>query len=176
MNCEIERLKSEIDTLVSLMKSNNDRMEELLEDEKVKEFVDLFNSNMSVSELLEKKNKEFIVERMRFCDHALVISDTLGENDEKKVYTCVKCGVTNKYELLDMEELVYYPKTIMGQIFKDTFLNSVLIYDNVIDIPIEEVRKIYNLIIEEKPYISLYELRDRVQKEVSVIRRLLLKK
>ena len=55
MNCEIERLKSEIDTLVSLMKSNNDRMEELLEDEKVKEFVDLFNSNMSVSKLLEKK-------------------------------------------------------------------------------------------------------------------------
>lgn len=176
MNGEVERLKSELDTLVNLKKSNTERMEELLKDEKVREFFDLYKSTMSVSELLEKKNKEFIVDRMRFCDHALVISDTLGENDEKKVYTCVKCGVTNMYELLDMEELVYYPKTIMGQIFRDTFLNSVLIYDNVIDVPIEEVSKIYNLIIEDNPDISLYELRNRVQREVSVIRRMLLKK
>lgn len=176
MNSEVERLKSELDTLASLKKSNTERMEELLKDEKVRKFFDLYKSTMSVSELLEKKNKEFIVERMRFCDHALVISDTLGENDEKKVYTCIKCGVTNKYELLDMEELVYYPKTVMGQIFRDTFLNSVLIYDNVIDVPIEEVSKIYNLIIEDNPDISLYELRNRVQREVSVIRRMLLKK
>lgn len=178
MNSRVKRLSDELDVLWKLKRDNDSKIDAFLEDPRIREFLNLYQSNEEIRKAIEVKTKQYVVSKMETCDHAFVVTEVVPFENGKtsKVYRCVKCGLTNEYEVKDMSDLVDYPKSVMEEIYKDTFLNSVLIYDEVIDIPFEEIAKIYEVVTSEHPYIGLYELRERIKKEVALIKGMLLKK
>lgn len=177
MESVVKRLKDELDTLLNIKRENDRQIEEYLKDERIRQFLSLYNGNEELRNLINAKNLEYMVANMKTCNHAFVVTEVVPQKNgtESRVFKCVKCGLTNEHEVKDRSLLVSYPESIMGMIFKDTFLNSILIYDDVLDIPFEEISKIYDIIIEENPYIGIYELRRKVLNEVCVIRRMLKK-
>lgn len=178
MSSGVKRLSEELDVLWKLKRNNDSRIDAFLEDPRIREFLNLYQSNEEIRKAIEIKTQQYIVEKMSECNHAYVITEVVPFENGKssKVYKCVKCGLTNEYDVKGMSDVVDSPKCIMGDIYKDTFLNSILIYDEIIDIPFEEIAKIYEIVTTEYPNISLIELREKIQREVSVIRGMLLKK
>lgn len=178
MENEVKRLEEELKMLLDVKRNNDKILDDFLDDPRIREFFDLYNCNEGIKTAIEQKIKRYNIVKMETCCHAYVITEvvSLENGKDAKVYTCVKCGLTNEFDVKGVSDFVDSPKSLMGQIYKDTFLNSILIYDNVIDIPIEEISKIYDVIISKYPYISLYELRKSILNEINVIRSMILKK
>lgn len=176
MDKVVEKLSEEVDMLWSLKRENDTKMEILLEDPKVREFLNLYKNNEEVSKLIDKKQRELLHHKFETCNHAYVMTDVSMINGYTPIYKCVKCGLTNESAVRSNQSLLSYPYSLMGDIFEQTFHKSVLIYDGLCDVPFEEIAKIYEIVTNEYPNISLLELRERIKREVSLIRGLLLKK
>lgn len=168
-----EDLNERIRLLRNIKYDNLKRMDELLLDENVREFLQLYKNNEEINKSIDSKERELIHLRFVTCQHAYVITDISMNNGQVPIYKCVKCGLTNESVVKDNSLSLKYPFSLMGNIFKDSFRNSYLIYDDVIDIPFEEIAKIYEIITNEYPNINLLELREKIKYETSIIKKLL---
>lgn len=175
MDSIIKKYNEEIDMLWELKRENNAEMEILLEDPKVREFLNLYKNNEELSTLIDKKSRELLHHKFETCNHAYVMTDVSMINGYTPIYKCVKCGLTNESVVRGNQLSLSYPYSLMGDIFEQTFHKSVLIYDGLSDVPFEEIAKIYEIVSSEYPDISLIELREKIKKEVAVIKSLLKK-
>ncbi len=176
MNSIDKKLNNEIEMLWKLKRKNDGEIEILLQDPKVREFLNLYKNNEEVSKLIDKKQRELLHHRFETCNHAYVMTDVSMANGYTPIYKCVKCGLTNESLVRGNQVSLSYPYSLMGDIFEQTFHKSVLIYDGLNDVPFEEIAKIYEIVTTEYPNISLIELRENIKREVSVIREMLIKK
>lgn len=175
MNNVEKILNDEIEMLWKIKRENDDKMEDLLKDPKVSEFLNLYKNNEELSKIIDKKRRELLHHRFETCNHAYVMTDISLVNGNSPIYKCVKCGLTNESAVKGNPVSLSYPYSLMGDIFEHTFYKSVLIYDGLCDVPFEEVAKIYEIVINEYPNIGLTELRNHIRREVSVIRNMLKK-
>ena len=98
---------------------------------------------------------------MSECQHAFVITGTEkdwenGRTIKTPIYHCVKCGLTNYYDVTNTNDLVDGIKSQMGFIFADTFRNGILLSNQIISL--EDSKDVYNSIINNSPNTTNAEL------------------
>ncbi len=170
-----EELNSKISVLRDMKLDVLNKMNELLLDEKVREFLSLYEENEKLGKLIDKNERELLHHKFETCNHAYVMTDISFINGQTPIYKCVKCGLTNESSVRGNEMSLVYPFSLMGSIFEDTFHKSSLIYDGLGDVDFEEIAKIYEIVTSEYPDISLNELRDKIKNEVSILKKMLSK-
>lgn len=133
-----------IDFLYNRNEDNDRRLEELLQDEKVKEYVSILKDSESIRILLRQE--------MENCDHVFV--QTKRVTSEKypngvRVFHCLKCGLTNEYAAKNISSDL---SSDMAELYSSSFLRSLVISDKICSL--ERARKLYQLIISGNPNIS----------------------
>lgn len=177
MNSRIKRLEEQISTLSTLKAENDKKIEEFLEDEKVRQFLNLYQDTQMIKKTLEEKQKQYVQCKMESCEHVYVATEVVNQEDgtKSKVYHCLRCGLTNEYAVKDMSDLVAYPFSEMEDLYAETYINAYILESEVIEIPFLEYAKIFEVAEKENPDLSLPELKEIIQREVMALKPLLLK-
>lgn len=157
----IKSYRDECTILRSKIEENDKRIRELLTNPIVSEFFGLYSDNNKLKEKLSEKEQRLAHLEMSECQHAFVITGTekeweSGRTIRTPIYHCVKCGLTNKYDICDMNDLVDNTKSQMGFIFADTCKNGILLSKEVISL--SEAIDVYNAITNNMPNITNAEL------------------
>lgn len=143
-----------VDFLTDKLKGNNERLEELLQDERVKEFMTITKENDVLNTLLSYE--------MESCSHLFVQTDLVPNEDYPdgiKIYHCLKCGVTNEYGVMNSTNSLDETKAKITDLYCKTAINGVVISDKICSL--EAARNLYRLIISAKPSISVDEIIER---------------
>ena len=157
----IKSYRDECATLRITTEENDKRIRELLTNQIVSEFFRLYSENMELKEELTTKEQRLAHLEMSECQHAFVITGTEKDWESSRIirtpiYHCVKCGLTNYYDVTNTNDLVDGIKSQMGFIFADTFRNGVLLSNAIISL--EDAKDIYNEIINNMPNTTNAEL------------------
>lgn len=159
-----ETIKSYRDECIRLRKQteeNDKRIRELLTNPVVREFFELYSNNTKLKEKLSEKEQRLAHLEMSECQHAFVITGKEIDRENGRVirtpiYHCVKCGLTNYYDVTNTNDLVDGIKSQMGFIFADTFRNGILLSNEIISLA--EAIDVYNAIINKTPNTTNAEL------------------
>ena len=162
MNGEIKKLNEEILVLRKLNLDNENKIAELLMIPEVREFYNIITDNEKVKNTLKTKEKEYTLKSMQMCKHAFIITEIVKDSErgcirKTPIYHCVKCGLTNEYDVKEINDLVDDIKSQMAFIFGDTSMNGILLSNEVIDL-IEAI-DIYKGIIVANQNINNSELK-----------------
>ena len=133
-----------IDFLLNRREENNRRLEELLQDEKVKESASILKDNESIRILLRHE--------MENCDHVFVQTERVTSEEHPsgvRVFRCLKCGLTNEYGAKNISSDL---SSDMAELYRSSFLRSLVIRDKIYQLG--RARKLYQLIISSNPNIS----------------------
>lgn len=126
MKEQLENLKLECETLKNEQEIRRKKIDFLLEDDKVKEYLNLVKKEKEEEKRISNILERMKMERMRDCSHVFVISDVIRENNGKRVSKigieyCLKCGLTNKYHLNKMpKQFLTISQENMWKIYKET--------------------------------------------------------
>lgn len=137
-----------IDFLLNKREENNRRLEELLQDEKVKKYVSILKDSESIRILLRHE--------MENCDHVFVQTERVTSEEHPsgvRVFRCLKCGLTNEYGAKNISSDL---SSDMDELYRSSFLRSLVIRDKIYQLG--RARKLYQLIISSNPNISRYEM------------------
>lgn len=137
-----------VDFLLNKRKENNRRLEELLQDEKVKEYVSILKDSESIRILLRQE--------MENCDHVFVQTERVTSEKYPsgvRVFHCLKCGLTNEYAAKNISSDL---SSDMTELYGSSFLSSLVIRDKIYQLG--RARKLYQLIISSNPNISREEM------------------
>lgn len=161
MNKTIKGYKDECSNLRIKTEENDKRIRELLTNPIVSEFFKLYSENIKLKEKLSAKEQRLAHLEMSECQHAFVITGTekdweSGRTIKTPIYHCVKCGLTNYYDVTNTNDLVDGIKSQMGFIFADTFRNGILLSNQIISL--EDAKDVYNAIINNSPNTTNAEL------------------
>ena len=127
--------------------ANDEKLQELLKDEKVRKFIYLLDENRRLSLGIREGMKE--------CSHIFVMTEVCEEGNV--VYHCLKCGLTNEYAVkMDSKVLTQY-EIEMSDIFKKTFAKGVIV--GIAD-KLSVAREVYDFIKRENSTISHAELQE----------------
>lgn len=159
-----ETIKSYRDECIRLRKQteeNDKRIRELLTNPVVKEFFELYSNNTKLKEKLSEKEQRLAHLEMSECQHAFVITGKEIDRENGRVirtpiYHCVKCGLTNYYDVTNTNDLVDGIKSQMRFIFGDTFKNGILLSNEIISLV--EAINVYKAINKNFPNITNAEL------------------
>jgi transcription elongation factor Elf1 len=157
MNETIKNYREECIILRSQTEENDKRIRELLKNPMVSEFFKLYFDNIKIKEKLSAKEQKITYLEMCECQHAFIITGVEkdfenGRVNKTPIYHCVKCGLTNYYDVTNTNDLVDGTKSQMGFIFADTFRNGILLSNEVI--PLAEAIDVYNKLIGNKSYTT----------------------
>lgn len=157
----IKNYRDECITLRNKTDENDKRIRELLTNPIVSEFFRLYSDNIKLKEKLSEKEQRLAYFEMSECQHAFVITGTekeweSGRTIRTHIYHCVKCGLTNYYDVTNTNDLVDEIKSQMGYIFADTFKNGILLSNGVVSL--SEAIDVYSAIINNDPNITSIEL------------------
>ena len=155
-----ETIKSYRDECIRLRKQteeNDKRIRELLTNPVVKEFFELYSNNTKLKEKLSEKEQRLAHLEMSECQHAFVITGKEIDRENGRVirtpiYHCVKCGLTNYYDVTNTNDLVDGIKSQMRFIFGDTFKNGILLSNEIISLV--EAINVYKAINKNFPNIT----------------------
>ena len=166
MSKKLTRLRERVNVLNHQKELNESRLNELLENPLVKEFRKIFITNEEIEAKLSTAEERLAICEMQECEHAFIITDIITDREcdrivRNPVYHCVRCGLTNHHDLLDLNDIVDYVKGQMGNIFGDTSMNGTLLSKEVISV--DNMVKI-NKIISINPNITNEELKQVVGK------------
>lgn len=132
---------------------NQKRINELLKDEKVLEYIELMKENSTILE----QRKEFLLElqkkQMLNCGHIFVLGSKQYEYNGHKTnnclsYYCVNCGLDNKYSNYEDKDMLTPIQKEMEYIYEKTFKNGVVV-DSICNH--EKAQEIYNDILLTNP-------------------------
>lgn len=126
---------------------NNAKIQELLKDENVRKFINLLDEN--------KRLSLGIREGMEECSHVFVMTDVCEEGNV--VYHCLKCGLTNEYDVKKQDKILTQYEIEMSDIFKKTFAKGVIV--GIAD-KLSVAREVYDFIKRENSSISHAELQE----------------
>lgn len=166
MSEKLIRLRKQFKELNEQKEQNEARMKELLENPLVKEFKEIFTTNEKINGKLFLAEEELAIAEMEECRHAFIITDIITDREcdrivRNPVYYCVRCGLTNHHDLLDLNDIVDDVKGQMGNIFRDTSMNGILMSKEVISV--DNMVKI-NEIVSMNPSITNEELKKVIAK------------
>ena len=119
MNEKLERTKKECDSLELLIKKSDELLEELLQDEKVKRYLEVSKDNAELKNKLSNLLLELACAEIRECNHVFVKTDVVYDRSDRdrvtrrNVYHCLKCGLTNEYEVKEI------PKSRLNKLQKE---------------------------------------------------------
>lgn len=154
-----------VDFLYNRKEDNDRRLEELLQDEKVKEYVSILKDSESIRILLRQE--------MENCDHVFVQTERVTSEkfpNGVRVFHCLKCGLTNEYAAKNISSDL---SSDMTELYGSSFLRSLVISDKICSI--DRARKLYQLIVSSNPNIShkdIIEKFDELYKKAERIARL----
>ena len=126
MKEELENLKLECEKLKRGQEERRNRINILLEDDKVKEYLTLVDEEKEEEQRISGILEQMKIERMRDCVHIFVISDVIRESNGKRVSKtgieyCIKCGLTNKYHLNKIpKKFLTTSQENMWKLYKET--------------------------------------------------------
>jgi len=166
MSEKLTRLRERVNVLNQQKEQNEARMKELLENPLVKEFKELFTANEKINGKLFLAEEELAIAEMEECRHAFIITDIITDREcdrivRNPVYYCVRCGLTNHHDLLDLNDIVDDVKGQMGEIFRDTSMNGTLLSNEIISV--DSMVKI-NEAVSMNPNITNEELKKVIAK------------
>lgn len=161
MDETIKSYRDECTILRSTTEENDKRIRELLTNQIVSEFFRLYSDNIKLKDKLSAKEQRLAHLEMSECQHAFVITGTEkdwenGRTIRTPIYHCVKCGLTNYYDVTNTNDLVDGIKSQMGFIFADTFRNGILLSNEIISLV--DAKDVYNEIINISPNTTNAEL------------------
>lgn len=161
MDEQIKIFRDECIILRNLTAENDKVINELLKNPIVNEFFELYLDNIKLKEKLSSKEKMLAHLEMSECQHAFVMTglekdSELGIIMKTPIYHCVKCGLTNYYDVTNTNDLVDGIKSQMGFIFADTFRNGILLSNEIISLV--DAKDVYNEIINISPNTTNAEL------------------
>ena len=84
-----EDLNERIKLLRKIKYDNSKRMDELLLDENVREFLQLYKNNEEINKSIDTKERELIHFRFETCQHAYVITDISMKKGQIPIYKWV---------------------------------------------------------------------------------------
>ena len=158
---ELEKIRNDRKYITSRLEENNRRLSELLQDEKVSEYLRIMKDSEILRSFLQINEANLRYSEMGKCEHIYVVTDEVEDDSYcdgvAKVYHCLKCGLTNEYEVknidvssLDTDQLG------MFRLFKESAFESFVIGDEIYSL--ELAKTIYQTITNENPNISNAEL------------------
>ena len=137
-----------IDFLLNKKEETNRRLEELLQDEKVKEYASILKDSERIRILLRHE--------MENGDHVFVQTERVTSEEHPsgvRVFRCLKCGLTNEYVAKNISSDL---SSDMAELYRSSFLRSLVISDKIYQLG--RARKLYQLIISSNPNISRDEM------------------
>lgn len=165
MNEKLERTKKECDSLELLIKKSDELLEELLQDEKVKRYLEVSKDNDELKNKLSNLLLELACAEIRECNHVFVKTDVVYDRSDrdrvirKNVYHCLKCGLTNEYEVKEI------PKSRLNKLQKEMWelyygnaCNGIFVTDQVYSL--DRARIVYEGIMSINPDITPFELKE----------------
>lgn len=170
MKKRLEELNEQIKVLRKVNLDNEEKLLKLLQIPEVREFYGIFTDNEKIKSTLKNLNEQYTLENMEHCHHAFVITEMektweSGRMVKTPIYCCVKCELTNKYDVCDMNDLVDNIKSQMAYIFADTAKNGVVLSKEIISL--QDAIEIYKHIITANPNITDEELKLQFSSMVS---------
>ena len=162
MKKRLEELNEQIKVLRKVNLDNEEKLLKLLQIPEDREFYGIFIDNEKIKSTLKNFNEQYILENMEHCHHAFVITEMekiweSGRTVKTPIYCCVKCELTNKYDVCDMNDLVDNIKSQMAYIFADTAKNGIVLSKEIISL--QDAIEIYKHIITTNPNITDEELK-----------------
>ena len=158
---ELEKIRNDRKYIISRLEENDKRLSELLQDEKVREYLSVMKDSEILRSFLQINEANLRYSEIEKCKHIYVVTDEV-ENDSycdgvAKVYHCLKCGLTNEYEVKNIEvNLLDTVQLGMFRLFKESAFESYVIGDEIYSL--ELAKTIYQVIINENPNITNAEL------------------
>ena len=153
----MEVLKMKYETLSKRIKTNQARINQLLNDPSVQEYINLLNENEILNKEFRSIAPEYEYNRMINCSHVYLIGDTSMVEDEYKKddkisYYCPKCNLYSYY--FDNG----YPPEFLGLIERDmgpvyVFTKDKAIFTDIVCHPVL-ADKIYEKLITDYPNIN----------------------
>lgn len=161
---DLEKIKNDKQYITKRLESNDKRLKVLLQDEKVKEYISIIKDNEILNSFLQTNEANLRYSEMENCSHIYVITDAVPDENYSNglayVYHCLKCGLTNEYEVkkvaLDSLDTIQLG---MFRLFKESGFNSYVIGDKIVSLEIAKM--IYQIILNENPNITNKELESR---------------
>ena len=165
MNEKLERTKIECDSLELLIKKSDELLEELLQDEKVKRYLEVSKDNAELKNKLSNLLLELACAEIRECNHVFVKTDVVYDRSDRdrvirnNVYHCLKCGLTNEYEVKEI------PKSRLNKLQKEMWelyygnaCNGIFVTDQVYSL--DRAKIVYEGIMSINPDITPFELKE----------------
>lgn len=133
--------------LSTRINENDKKIQELLKDENVRKFINLLDENNRLTKGL--------IQGMEECSHTFVMTEVCEEGNV--VYHCLKCGLTNEYDVKKQDKILTQYEIEMSDIFKKTFAKGVIV--GIAD-KLSVAREVYDFIKRENSSISHAELQE----------------
>lgn len=164
MTYDFEKIINDRKYITNRLEENNERLTELLQDEKVKEYLSILKDNEILRNFLQINETNLRYSEMEKCKHIYIITDEV-EDDRfsdglAKVYHCLKCGLTNEYDVKKNEiDSLDTVQLGMFRLFRDSAFESYVIGDKIYSLELAKI--IYQAIVNENPNITNVELESR---------------
>ena len=97
-----DEMKNTYQTILKMQEENNDLVEKLKENEDVKKYIDAFGKKESLESKERYLKKELLAQKILHCNHYYVLNEAESyfdghRTDTDYIYTCIHCGLTNRY-------------------------------------------------------------------------------
>lgn len=165
MNEKLESMREECDSLELLIKKNDELLAELLQDEKVRKYLEVSKDNAELKSKLSNLLLELACAEIRECNHVFVKTDVVYDRSDRdrvirrNVYHCLKCGLTNEYEVKEI------PKSRLNKLQKEMWelyygnaCNGIFVTDQVYSL--DRARIVYDGMMSIRPNITPVELKE----------------
>ena len=152
---ELTKKKEELKVLDENLNTLQHKIDELKDDEKVKEYITLDNEFEKTCNALGKLIEEIKYQDMYHCEHYFVLNEERREWDGHRteiipIVTCIHCGLTNKYYEFYMNR--NFPQyNIVNEVYHNTNCRYEQIHGFYKYSEINDVKKIYDKFKEEYP-------------------------
>ncbi len=120
---EYQKLQNTYQSILIKKEENNSIIEELKKDNKVKKYIDACERNNALKIENESIKKDLLTQKILHCNHFYVLNEIDSSfdghrTDKEYIYTCIHCGLTNKYYNNDYGHDVY-PYSIYNGVIRN---------------------------------------------------------
>ena len=161
----IERTKKERDSLEHAIRENDELLEELLQDEKVRKYLEVSKDNDELKTKLSNMLLELACKEIMECKHVFVKTEVVCDRSDrdrvirKGVYHCLKCGLTNEYEVKEVpKSRLNNLQREMWELYYGNACNGIFVTDQVYSL--DRARIVYEGIMSMNPNITSVELKE----------------
>ena len=118
-----EEMKNTYQSILKKQEENNSLVDELKENELVKRYIDAYQEKEKLESKESYLKKELLIQKILHCSHYYVLNEENSyfdghRMDTDRVYTCIHCGLTNRYSD-NMYRREVYPYSMYNDIIRN---------------------------------------------------------